>query len=933
MSRKIVRKKIESEAKRYLVNQVNTILSHPEMQDRQLENVMMSVQCTDGHIHHMVPHDNQVVEDMIQDLLELEGYEIEEDQSIEETKEIIQEPIIFKNRQALGDILMFTAAIRDFHKEFPEWPMGVSSTAMHLWDNNPYIDRSLTEQNAKVIEVGPSWLTNASNRDDRHFANAFRISIEQKLNLSIPQGVIKPDIWMSRKEVEAPPLIKPPYWIIVAGEKGDWTAKTYPFNRWQEFVKTFPQVKFVQVGAREHVHPDLNLPNVVNYIGKTQSRDTGIRDLINLFYHAEGSMGLVSFQMHLAAAFDMPCIVLAGAREPARFTRYPRHQYLCTDGCLPCASRNACWACDLEKACKNVIEEDGRKYPKCVDIIKTEDLIRTFQQFYEGGRLSLTESRKPTLPNPIAKSINTPKIIKDLKEKIPIMITSEQEKWNEKTEKWGFEWGGGSITNRDWEFLLSIIKNYNISSVLEFGAGLSTLLFNEMDVSIITFETNVNWITKIQEINSKCDIREWDGKKVSLEEFNEFDLAFVDGPPGGKSRKFSTKIASENAKIVIIHDAGREYEKLWQDKYIKGNFNGPIKGGHRCHLWQKGNKEIEPVLRIKNRTNSKLLKMVFNGSGEGGAERSTNWIMSRFIDKGWNVQYISPNEIPSGTFRKEGSNKVNFTNDLNEIAKPCDILMLCSNDWVWEFDHIAKYWENLKAERKVMYVNFRIGKIGKIPWTQNWDEYIFLSGLLESQFFKNLFKNTSGFQVKTKILPPPTDLSQFYPMQIDYSGELRIIRHSSQGDTKYSNDFNEKTERILEEFPKATIRLMPGPSFLKDFGDRVISHKRNVPSVPEFLKLGNLFLYDLPKGYTEGGPRTILEAMGAGLPVIAGSESGGPKDRVTQETGILYNTFEKQLEAIEFFNSERKREYFGLNAKEHAKKEFNPENWISAIVG
>ena len=140
-----------------------------------------------------------------------------EEQNTKKIKEIIQEPIIFKNRQALGDILMFTAAVRDFHKEFPDWPIGVSSTAMHIWDNNPHIDRSLTEQNAKIVEIGPSWLTNASNRDDRHFANAFRISIEQKLGISFDQGLTKPDIWMSREEVEAPPLVEPPYWIIVAG--------------------------------------------------------------------------------------------------------------------------------------------------------------------------------------------------------------------------------------------------------------------------------------------------------------------------------------------------------------------------------------------------------------------------------------------------------------------------------------------------------------------------------------------------------------------------------------------------------------------------------------------------------------------------------------------------------------------------------------------
>ena len=674
MSKKIVKRVIkksstESKAKKYLVSQITNILNHPEMKDRNPENVMMTIQCTDGHIHHMAPDNEQVVQDMIQDLLESQDFEIEEEieknqvieEGVEKTIEVIQEPIIFKNRQALGDILMFTSAIRDFNTEFPDWPVSVSSTAMHIWDNNPHIDRSLTEQNAKIVEIGPSWLTNASNRDDRHFANAFRISIEQKLEISFPQGLTKPDIWMSREEVMAPPLVEPPYWIIVAGEKGDWTAKTYPFNRWQEFVKEFPNVKFVQVGAKEHVHPDLNLPNVINFIGKTQSRETGFRDLINLFYHAEGSMGLVSFQMHLAAAFDMPCIVIAGAREPARFTRYPRHQYLCTDGCLPCASRNACWHCDLDKACKNRIEEDGKRYPKCVDIIDTGDVIRAFQQFYEGGRLSLTESRKPTLPNPISKSIDTTKVVREHKIKIDAVINEEQKPWNDKVKEWGFEWGGGSITDRDWMFILSVIKNYGINSVLEFGAGLSTLLFNETDVKIITFETDINWIIKVQEINSDCNVAEWDNAKVNLKEFEKFDLAFVDGPAGGSNREVSTKIASKNADIIIIHDAGREWERKWQDTYIKDDFNFISGGGHRCHLWIRktvlpelkkedyppmpnclspkqeteinyGREITKPFNEVTSEAEPKLLKMVFNGRGEGGAERSTTWMMNKFIE-------------------------------------------------------------------------------------------------------------------------------------------------------------------------------------------------------------------------------------------------------------------------------------------------------------
>jgi len=975
MSKKVIKRMVvkgptESKSKKYLVNQIDSILSHPELKDRHIENVIMSVQCTDGHIHHMTPEDEQITQDMIQDLLESEDLEIEEEIGKEQvTEKIIQEPIIFKNRQALGDILMFTAGIRDFHKEFPDWPIGVSSTAMHLWDNNPYIDRSLTEQNAKVVDIGPSWLTNASNRDDRHFANAFRISMEQKLGVSISQGAIKSDIWMSREEVEAPPLVEPPYWIIVAGEKGDWTAKTYPFDRWRKFVKEFSNVKFVQVGAKEHIHPDLNLPNVVNLIGKTQSKDTGIRDLINLYFHAEGSMGLVSFQMHLASAFNMPCIVIAGAREPARFTRYPRHQYLCTDGCLPCASRNACWHCDLDKTCKNRIEEGGKRYPKCVDIIHTEDVIRAFQQFYEGERLSFTQVRKPTLPNPIVKSIDTVRIVRDHKQKAESIVTDEQDKWNNKVNEWGIDWGGKSVTNKDWDFLLSVIEKNKISSIMEFGSGLSTLLFNELikeadyPTKVITFEVNVDWITKIQEINSNCDIREWNGKNLSLSEFSlPFDLIFVDGPVGGKNREFSTKIASENSDIVIIHDAGREWETKWQNKYIKDNFNFISGGGHRCHLWMK--KSVLPELKEENRpflsnrkpseekddplkpfykvtsmAEPKFLKMVFNGRGDGGAEHSTTWMMNEFVDMGWKVQYISPNEKPSGTFRREGNNAVKFTNDLDEIAKSCDLLVLYTNDWVWEFskDALGTKFGDLQATRKVMCVNFRRGKIGTIPWTQGWDQYLFLNSSLENDFITAYMKakGDNFFTLKTRSMAPPTDLSKYYEQSPDYSGKLKLIRHSSQGDAKYPKNFNDMLENIIEEVSDIEIHLMPAPSFLdyEKFGGKVVPHRKNDPPIHEYLsKFGNVFWYKLPEGYHDMGPKVIMEAQAIGLPIIADNHSGA-KDRVIEGTGILCNNFQEHIAAIKYFTSEQTRRTIGETAKKYAKKEFIPGRWMEELVG
>jgi len=833
----------------------------------------------------------------------------------------------------VNKMVVSNCAVRDMKRVFPKWPINVASTAMHIWDNNPYLDRSLTPENAEVLEIGPSYLTNASNRDDRHFANAFRISIEQKLGIQIPQGLIKPDIWMTQEEIDTPPIVNPPYWIILAGEKGDWTAKTYPFNRWQEFVEKFENMTFVQIGGSEHKHPLLKGPNIINFIGKTQDRNTGIRDLFKLFYRAEGSIGLVSFQMHLAAAFGMPCIVIAGAREPARFTRYPGHQYLCTDGCLPCAEEKACWHCNLEKTCPNIEEgTDGRKYPKCVEIIHTEDLERAFIQFYDGGRLSWEKTRKLTLPNP--------PVMETIIHAIAKPVSSEKEEGvavDFSPEKYGFAWGGSSITKADWIFIKPILEKYEVETILEFGAGLSTLLFASLGIRVISFELDKDakgsWSDMISRNNPNIDIRIWDGKDLQGP-LPHFDLVFVDGPSGSQNRERSIQLSSEMADLIIVHDGGRKLESKWQAEYIAPKFAYTENGGTRSAFWAKTKPEEEAEPQIVF-SPERLVKMVFNGRGEGGAESSTTWLMNNFVALGYDVEYIHTHEKPSGTFRKQGNPKIVTTNDLDALTGPCELLILYTNDWVWDFNKepLVDKFQLIHAKRKVMIINYRLGKIGKIPWTQGWDKYLFLNSSLEQAFMESITEAVgSSWKGLTNSLSPPTLLNSFFGSQIDYSGRLRLIRHGSQGDSKYPKDFNHIVKTILEEIPGCEIHLMPPPTFLADFGERVKSYKRNQPPVWEFLEKGNCFWYALPPGYTDMGPKVIMEAQAAGLPIIADNHSG-PKDRVVSKTGILCEDLDDYIDAMKLFDNENIRKETGIRARDHAMKEYDPERWIKEIIG
>ena len=882
--------------------------------------------------------------------------------------------LVLHNRQRIGDMLVFTCAIRDFHKAYPNVKINVISTAMHIWDNNPYIDRSIVPyyKNGKtletitpadffsgdtnVVKIGPGKLTNMSNRTDMHFANAYRISIEDNLKIKFDQGLIKPDIWLTKEEYDAPPVTDKPYWLIVIGGEKGWGCKMYPFKKWQEFVNQNPDTLFYQLGSKSDNHPRLQGKNVVDYIGKTEDRNTGVRDLFKLFLNAEGSIGLVSFHMHLSGALEKPCIVVAGAREPVSFTRYVGHQYLATDGCLPCALK-ACWHCDIN-ACKHLI---GNNIPQCVDIITPEDLTIALNKYYQGGRLKKgIQSTKPKFSNIAKTSViqKTIPVIQSTAEVAPV-------------KDYGLQFNAGSVTVKDWEFIKETIQNNNIKTVLEFGAGLSTLMLNDLGLKVITYETISGWIEKIKKINPNCDVRLWDGKtindSVKDEDPKKFDLAFVDGPSGGAQREFSTKIASESAITVIMHDAARKDELKWQEKYLKGKFIGPGGGGHRCHLWSKDTSvkiafragsplmsaemlieaqtsvinDSKPVIERVLQSGKKFIKFVSTARGWGGCARSITTIMKHLLQKGHKVEFIPfRNSIGSREFQECIKNELNgliVTNNYNTLSENCDVLFMYADDYIWEFNkpEIVEAFSNINADKKIMMLNYRRGPVGQAEWTKDWDKYMFLNNTQEKELLK-LLPNA-----KTKVLPPCTELDEFFKVIPDFTNNIRLVRHSSQGDTKFDKNFNQEVLNILDINKDLTMSFLPGPSYMPgsinhDSGStssssRVAKYPRTDKSevIAQFLSKGNLFWYSLPQGYMDMGPRVIIEAMAAGLPILA-DNWGGAIDRVTSECGWLCDSKEQMIDIVKNVTLEELK-LKGEAARERARI-FKPENWIQEIL-
>jgi ADP-heptose:LPS heptosyltransferase len=106
---------------------------------------------------------------------------------------------------------------------------------------------------------------------------------------------------------------------------------------------------------------------------------TNLRKLFKIIKESEGVITCVSLPMHIAAAFNKPCVVVAGAREGTRWELYPNHQFLYVNGCLPCATYDGCWRSKLED-CNNKVEGT----PKCMMLITPQDIYNAVNRYYLG---------------------------------------------------------------------------------------------------------------------------------------------------------------------------------------------------------------------------------------------------------------------------------------------------------------------------------------------------------------------------------------------------------------------------------------------------------------------------------------------------------------------------------------------------------------------
>lgn len=335
---------------------------------------------------------------------------------------------------------------------------------------------------------------------------------------------------------------------------------------------------------------------------------------------------------------------------------------------------------------------------------------------------------------------------------------------------------------------------------------------------------------------------------------------------------------------------------------------------------------LEPVKEIAKISQKKqpVFKMLCNAHAWGGGERSAAWLANRMLLEGYEVQLIPTGGV-SKDFEAALSPHVNLNDTSHPVTEPCELMLVYTNDMVFGFHERFALLKDVQAKRKVMVLNYRLGKTGEVEWTKTWDKYIFLCSDMEKAFRERLPESTAV------VLPPPVDLLPFLNAGFgSINRTLHVVRVGSQSSQKFPKNIREVVEQIKEAHPSAKFSFMGAHASLNDL-DYVDCFKEYSQPVMDILRKGTVFWYMLPEGYLDNGPRVIMEAMAAGLPVVCDNR-GGAKDRVTPETGWLCDTQDDHVQVFKEING-RSLAIKGKAAKERARSEFDPDRWIAEIIG
>jgi glycosyltransferase involved in cell wall biosynthesis len=161
-----------------------------------------------------------------------------------------------------------------------------------------------------------------------------------------------------------------------------------------------------------------------------------------------------------------------------------------------------------------------------------------------------------------------------------------------------------------------------------------------------------------------------------------------------------------------------------------------------------------------------------------------------------------------------------------------------------------------------------------------------------------------------------------------------VGRHSRDAEFKFPTDFFGLHESIrigdlnamilgapieMQQYVKTNLFRLKNNYLLLGFGSM---------RVPDFLKFPQIYLYQTREDFAETCPMNILEAMAAGIPVVAESKGGICSLLTHNETGILCTSTDQYVDSCHLlFDSAQERRRIGDAAQQWARENASLERF------
>jgi hypothetical protein len=113
-----------------------------------------------------------------------------------------------------------------------------------------------------------------------------------------------------------------------------------------------------------------------------------------------------------------------------------------------------------------------------------------------------------------------------------------------------------------WEEIKKVIFDQNVSSVLEFGSGVSTLLFDNLGLKVLSYETDPKYLRSVEPLCSPgVTFKLWNNCLAVITDY--YDLALIDGILP-RTTQFEESL--KHANIIVIDDFDEELKNLFLPK-------------------------------------------------------------------------------------------------------------------------------------------------------------------------------------------------------------------------------------------------------------------------------------------------------------------------------------------------------------------------------